>query len=72
LDAKVESEDDSSPYWRKQRITFNATYGKERVPAYLFLPKNASPPFQTVVYFPHSSPTVALSSFTRSKIRRFL
>ena len=54
LDAKVESEDDSSPYWRKQRITFNATYGKERVPAYLFLPKNASPPFQTVVYFPHS------------------
>jgi eukaryotic-like serine/threonine-protein kinase len=54
LDAKLESEDDSSPYWRKQRITFNATYGKERVIAYLFLPKNVSPPYQTVVYFPHS------------------
>ena len=54
LDAKVESQDDSSPYWRKQRITFNAAYGDERVIAYLFLPKSASPPYQTVVYFPHS------------------
>ena len=54
LDAKVENEDDGSPFWRKQRITFNAAYGKERVIAYLFLPKNVSSPYQTVVYFPHS------------------
>jgi dienelactone hydrolase len=54
LDPKLETEDDSSPYWRLQRVSFNATYGKERVPVYLFLPKNASPPYQTVVYFPHS------------------
>jgi dienelactone hydrolase len=54
LDAKVESVDESSPYWRRERITFNATYGKERVIAYLFLPKNVAPPYQTVVYFPHS------------------
>ena len=54
LDSKIESEDDSSPYWRKQRITFNASYGNERVIAYLFLPKNVAPPYQTVVYFPHS------------------
>jgi len=54
LDAKIESEDDSSPYWRRQRITFHAAYGNERVIAYLFLPKNVSPPYQTVVYFPHS------------------
>jgi eukaryotic-like serine/threonine-protein kinase len=54
LDAKLESEDDSPPYWRKQRLTFYASYGKERVIAYLFLPKNVSPPYQTVVYFPHS------------------
>ncbi len=39
---------------RLQRVSFNATYGKERVPVYLFLPKNANPPYQTVVYFPHS------------------
>jgi eukaryotic-like serine/threonine-protein kinase len=54
LDSKIETEDDSSPYWRKQRITFNASYGNERVIAYLFLPKNVAPPYQTVVYFPHS------------------
>ncbi len=54
LDAKVESEDDSSAYWKRQRITFNAAYGNERVIAFLFLPKNISKPYQTVVYFPHS------------------
>jgi formylglycine-generating enzyme required for sulfatase activity/dienelactone hydrolase len=53
LNAKVESEDDSSPYWRRQRITFNAAYGNERVIAYLYLPKHGLPPYQTVVYFPH-------------------
>jgi len=54
LDSKLESEDDSSPYWRKQRVTFNAAYGGERVIAYLYLPKGVSPPYQAVVYFPHS------------------
>ncbi len=54
LDAKIESEDDSSPYWREQRITFNAAYGNERVLAHLFLPRNVAAPYQTVVYFPHS------------------
>ncbi len=54
LDPKVENVDDSSPFWRLQRVSFNAAYGKERVPVFLFLPKNVSPPYQTVVYFPHS------------------
>jgi len=54
LDAKVEGEDDRSSYWRKQRVSFNAAYGGERVIAYLYLPKSVSPPYQTVVYFPHS------------------
>ncbi len=31
--------------------SYNAAYGGERVIAYLFLPKNARPPYQTVVYF---------------------
>jgi eukaryotic-like serine/threonine-protein kinase len=52
LDAKIESEDDSSPYWRRQRISFKAGYNDERVIAFLFLPRNASPPYQTVVHFP--------------------
>jgi formylglycine-generating enzyme required for sulfatase activity/DNA-binding winged helix-turn-helix (wHTH) protein/dienelactone hydrolase len=55
LDARIESEDDSAPDWKKERVSFNAAYANERVPAYLFLPKNASPPYQTVVYFPHGA-----------------
>jgi formylglycine-generating enzyme required for sulfatase activity/tRNA A-37 threonylcarbamoyl transferase component Bud32/dienelactone hydrolase len=52
LKAAVESVDDSSEHWRKEKVAFNAAYGNERVIAYLFLPKNASPPYQTVVFFP--------------------
>ncbi len=54
LKATVESTDDSSEFWRSERITYAAAYGGERIVAYLFLPKNARPPYQTVVYFPHS------------------
>ncbi|MCI0555227.1 MAG: SUMF1/EgtB/PvdO family nonheme iron enzyme, partial [Anaerolineae bacterium] len=52
LNAVVESVDDSSALWRREKITFDAAYGNERVIAYLFLPKGVEPPYQTVVYFP--------------------
>ena len=35
-----------------EKVTFDAAYGNERVIAYLFLPKTAAPPYQTVVLFP--------------------
>ncbi len=54
LNSVIESTDETSPYWRKQKIAFDAAYGHERVAAYLFLPRNAAPPYQTVVYFPSS------------------
>jgi serine/threonine protein kinase/dienelactone hydrolase len=38
--------------WSREKVSFDAAYGRERVIAYLFLPKHSSPPFQTVVYFP--------------------
>ncbi|CAN5506646.1 hypothetical protein BH23ACI1_BH23ACI1_21290 [soil metagenome] len=52
LDARIEATDDGSGHWRMETISFKAGYGEERVPAYLFLPKNAAPPYQTVVLFP--------------------
>ena len=52
LDARVEAVDDSSPYWRKEKVSFKAAYGDERVVAYLFLPRNSSPPYQIVIYAP--------------------
>ncbi len=52
LNAKVESVDESAEHWIREKITFDAAYGKERVPAYLFRPKSGTPPYQTLVYFP--------------------
>ena len=51
LNAKVESVQQTED-WRQEKVSFDAAYGGERVTAYLFLPKGASPPFQVVVYFP--------------------
>jgi dipeptidyl aminopeptidase/acylaminoacyl peptidase len=48
----VESRETSSAGWIREKVSFDAAYADERVIAYLFLPKNAAPPFQTVVYFP--------------------
>jgi eukaryotic-like serine/threonine-protein kinase len=52
LHVKVEATQQDSKDWRKEKITFNAAYGKERIPAYLFLPVNVRPPYQTVLFFP--------------------
>ncbi|MBW1885443.1 MAG: protein kinase, partial [Deltaproteobacteria bacterium] len=52
LRAEVESTDESSPYWVKETVSFDAAYGNERVSALLFLPKDVEPPYQTVIWFP--------------------
>ncbi|MEE9184744.1 MAG: SUMF1/EgtB/PvdO family nonheme iron enzyme, partial [Acidimicrobiia bacterium] len=54
LEAAVEAVDDSSPHWRKEKVSFNAAYGNERVTALLFLPRNAAPPYQAVIWYPGS------------------
>ncbi len=62
LDPKVEAVDESSEAWRKEKVTFRAAYGNERMAAYLFLPKSAQPPYQTVVFFPWASAIFTPSS----------
>jgi serine/threonine protein kinase/dienelactone hydrolase len=52
LGAKIESIEESDPNWRKEKISFNAAYGKDRLPAYLYIPKKVKGPYQTVVFFP--------------------
>jgi len=51
LRPKTEEIDDSNPYWRKEKVSFDAVYAGPRVMAYLFLPRGSAPPYQTVVYF---------------------
>ncbi len=52
LNAKVEGVIQDTPDWRKEKVSFDAAYGNERLAAYLFLPKRVRPPYQTVVFFP--------------------
>jgi serine/threonine protein kinase/formylglycine-generating enzyme required for sulfatase activity/dienelactone hydrolase len=52
LNVKSEGVVEETADWRKEKITFDAAYGGERVTAYLFLPKNVHPPYQTVLFFP--------------------
>ena len=54
LAARVDGVDDASPEWRVEQVSYAAAYGDERVPAYLFLPKQVKAPYQTLVYFPGS------------------
>jgi serine/threonine protein kinase/dienelactone hydrolase len=53
LNARVEATETTED-WTREKVSFNAAYGNERVIAYLYLPKNVAPPWQTVVYFPGS------------------
>jgi dienelactone hydrolase len=61
LKEAVESVEDSGQ-WHKETVSFDAGYGNERLPAYLFLPKNAAPPFQTVIFFPTGEARMRQSS----------
>src|SRR5947208_16897808 len=63
LHAVVESVEETDD-WKREKITFAAAYGNERVIAYLFLPKKSQPPFQTIVHFPGSETIDSRSSAT--------
>ena len=53
IEARVEATDDGSPYWRKETVSYAGPTG-ERLRAFFFAPKNARPPYQTVLFFPSS------------------
>jgi cephalosporin-C deacetylase-like acetyl esterase len=62
LQARVEARDESRPDWIRERVSFTAAYGDERVSAQLYLPRTGRPPYQTVIYFPGSDAIPAGSS----------
>jgi dienelactone hydrolase len=39
-----------APRWRREDVSFQAAYGNERVILHLFLPRDASPPYQAVFF----------------------
>ncbi|HEX7774782.1 MAG TPA: SUMF1/EgtB/PvdO family nonheme iron enzyme, partial [Pyrinomonadaceae bacterium] len=62
LDAQVESKTQNPEGWVHEKISFNAPYAGERIIAHLFLPSNATPPYQTVIYYPGSASYLMESS----------
>jgi dienelactone hydrolase len=62
LEAQVERREESEGGWTHETVSYAAAYGGERILAHLFLPANAAPPFQTVIYFPGSASTWMSSS----------
>jgi dienelactone hydrolase len=54
LGAKIEHVKET-PDWKQERVTINAAYENERMGVYLLIPKNAVPPYQTVIYFTGSA-----------------
>jgi cephalosporin-C deacetylase-like acetyl esterase len=70
LNARVESvkhEED----WDLQKITYDAAYGKERIIAYLYVPRKASPPYQVVMYFPGGDALFESSSENHPQLGAF-
>lgn len=67
LKPTIESTDDTSPFWRVERISYAAAYGNERIVAHLFLPKNTKPPYQTVMYVP-TAQALFLRSFEEAEL----
>jgi len=61
LKARVESRKES-PDWILERISLDAAYGGERVMAWLFLPRKAPLPYQTVIYMGGDAPVFQRSS----------
>ena len=70
LDARVE-ETETTEDWTREKVSFAAAYGGERVVAHLYLPRNAVPPYQTVIYFPGSN-TIHADRFSLGQFADFI
>ena len=52
LNAKSDGIVEGTPAWMKEKIVIDAGYEGQRLPMYLFLPKNVHPPYETILFFP--------------------
>jgi cephalosporin-C deacetylase-like acetyl esterase len=68
LDPRIELTDDSAPHWIKQKVSFAAGYGGERLTAWLYLPKSAGPPYQVIIQMGGAATFYRRSSTTEQEI----
>ncbi len=50
LDSHTEGLDEENPHWKREKISFAASYENERITGYFYTPKNSAPPYQTILY----------------------
>lgn len=50
--ARVERVNDSLPAYRRETVSFGTAYGNERMEVHLLIPRDAEPPYQSVIWFP--------------------
>jgi formylglycine-generating enzyme required for sulfatase activity/dienelactone hydrolase/predicted Ser/Thr protein kinase len=66
LDAKVEEEDGAPVHWVRQRVSYRAAYGTQRISADVFIPKGGRPPYQTLIFIPGADALMLRSSRDRA------
>ncbi len=71
LNAQAIGTDASAEEWTKEKVTFDAAYGGERVTAYVFLPKGVAPPYQVVFVWPGDGGLQLPSSDDPRMVRTF-
>jgi predicted esterase len=52
LDARVERVNDSLPNYRRETVSIRTAYGNERMEVHLLFPREGTPPYQSVLWFP--------------------
>ena len=62
LNAKIEAIDETEADWIREKVSFDAAYGDERVTAYLYLPQKASHPIRRSFTFPDQTQYTIASS----------
>lgn len=62
LNETIEETDQTAVDWTLEKVTFDAAYGNERVIAYVFIPKQRTSPYQTVIFSPGSGSISRTSS----------
>jgi predicted esterase len=52
LEAEIVGTNDSLPNYRKETVSIRTAYGTERMTVHLLFPRDGSPPYQSVIWFP--------------------
>jgi eukaryotic-like serine/threonine-protein kinase len=68
--APVEARDEGEEHWRREQVSVPTAYGPDRMKIFLYIPRKASPPYRTVVYFPGAN-TLRARSFDQIPVSQF-